>query len=307
MTTDELATLQREFLIKTEKQSAIFLFAEFAVLSRNIKDYLINNKNLIEAGEVFFITQFIDKLSIFFDLLAMPFEKVVRQAQKQLIGFASDSLTKFFKSPKIKAQSPNLKTLIFDKDLEAIEKLIGQTQSKEALSKYFTRMKPDILDRARTALIDGFANGDGVDKIARRINDVSNIGRYNALRISRTETNEAYRTASREFYKSAGIKKYVWLSVLDSRVCLRCWFLHGHKFNSNKKIFSHPMCRCVLVPYLPENGEMETGVSKFNKLTDGQKREILGAKRFELFTSGKSLSSFIETKESKDFGTKPLD
>lgn len=302
MTTDELATLQREFLIKTEKQSAFFLFAEFAALSQNIKDYLINNKNLIEAGEVFIITQFVDKLSLFFDLLALPFERVVRRAQSRVISFASDSLTSFFKSPKF-FNSPKLATAIFDKDAEAIKILIGRTQSKEALSKYFMRIKPELVEKAKTALIEGFSNGEGVEAIAKRINDVADIGRYNALRIARTETNEAYRSATREFYEKAGIKKYLWLSVLDSRVCPRCWFLHGHKFNSNKKIFSHPNCRCVLVPYLPENGEMETGVSKFNKLPKEHQKEILGKFRFELFTGGKPLSSFIETRNSKDFGT----
>ena len=296
MTPEQLAKIQREFLIKTEKQSAILIESELTRVKREFLNYI--RRNLTPDTRVAldsFLREFIALFDAEMDIASFRFLRIVERAQSRTINFAADSLKKYL--PSLLASS------IFEPDKEAIQKLIGRTQTGESLQKYFLRMKPEIAEKAKNALVEGFRDGDGAKEIARRINDVADVGRYNALRLARTETNEAYRTASREFYQAADIKKYIWLSVLDSRVCLRCWFLHGQKFKSNKKIFSHPNCRCVLVGLLPNQQPVETGIKRFEKLEAGYQKQILGAKRFELFQDGLPLDSFLGTHRSREYGT----
>ena len=298
MTPEQLARLHRDFLIKNEKNSAVKVSAYFESLKKEISDFLIKNEERAAAKEISIITELVDKMSSFFDDLSPVFARFVGLAQKKVISFAAETLKSYFKFYEIEISSS-----IFEPDREAINALVGRTQTNESLQKFFLRMKPEIAEKTKAAVIEGFSKGDGAAQIAKRINDVSGIGRYNALRLSRTETNEAYRSASREFYGSAEIKKYIWLSVLDSRVCLRCWFLHGQKFNSAKKVFSHPNCRCVLVPYLKNQKEIETGIEKFDKLESGFQKQILGKQRFDLYTNGFGLGDFVTSAKSKEYGT----
>ena len=298
MTPEQLAKLHRDYLVKREKNSAVLIAGGFESLKNEIALFLLKNERSVGNKEISISAALVDKLSIFFDEFAPVFSRFVASAQQKVISFAAETLKSYFKFQKLEISSS-----IFEPDKEAINKLIGRTQTGKSLEKFFLRMKPEIAEKAKAALIEGFTTGDGAGQIARRIGDVSDIGRYNALRVSRTETNEAYRAASRDFYQSAEIKKYIWLSVLDARVCLRCWFLHGQKFSSKVKIFSHPQCRCVLVPYLKNQKEIETGIEKFGKLETGFQKQILGSSRFDLYKDGYGLNDFVKSAKSEEYGT----
>ena len=114
------------------------------------------------------------------------------------------------------------------------------------------------------------------------------------------------RSANRSFLNDAGIEKYIWMSPLDTRTCIICWNLHGLKFKTSKKIFSHINCRCVLIPKTKNTGEITTGAEKFAKLEIGFQKQILGGKRFEMFRGGKSFESFVAAESSKEFGERYL-
>lgn len=297
MTPEELARLQREYLIRTEKESAVFIAAEFAALRREILEFLTKNirgpatvKNLYTKN---FLGRILLLLDNKLDVFSILFSRKTADAQAKVIRFAANSLNKFL---------PEIQVEVFDPDREAIRKLIGRTQTGDSLQKFFLRMKPLVRERAKLELIEGFAMGESAPQIAKRINGVSDVGMARALTVSRTEANEAYRAASREFYRSAGIREYYWLSKLDSRVCLICWILHGRRFKSSIKVFSHPNCRCVLIPSTKNQKEIITGAEKFNRLEKGFQKQILGNSRFELFEKGNSLASFVGVKKSEDFG-----
>jgi SPP1 gp7 family putative phage head morphogenesis protein len=139
-----------------------------------------------------------------------------------------------------------LSSSIFRTDREAIKKLIGRTQDGGSLTNFFKRLDQPVREASKKALIEGFSKGEGADEIARRLRDAADIGRSRALTIARTETNEAYRAASREFLSGSGeIKKYVWLAVLDTRTCLICWALHGRHSTA---IVKSPLIRIAAAP-----------------------------------------------------------
>jgi SPP1 gp7 family putative phage head morphogenesis protein len=295
MTPQEFAKLQREFLISAEKRSAVFLHAEFERIKREIIEYLLlkitGKPTLVRLG---FIDDFIDLLIRKIDLLSSPAGQIIARSQNNVVRFASDSLKKYLNF--------RLESSIFSPDREAIRILIGRAFEGESLQTVFNRMKPAVANRARVELIEGFALGESNEAIAKRIPDVTDLGRYRALTIARNETLMSYKNASTEFYAEAGIKQYRFISSLDPRCCLVCWRLHGTKWKLKEKPHIHVGCRCVVLPVL-KGEKIKTGVELFSSLESGYQKQILGPKRFSLFgAAGNSIDSFVGVDKSKEFG-----
>lgn len=296
MTPEQLAQEQREFLIRTEKESAVVVLAEFEILKKNISQYLTANltgrSTVSKLYENSFLEKTLDEIEIQIERIKNPFARIITRGQQQVINFASVTLQKFL----------NVKTSIFLPDREAIQKLIGRTQSGTTLARIFQRLKPAAREIAKKEFIEGFAIGEPVQMIAKRLSGVADVARHRALTISRTETNEAYRAASREFYAEADIKEYIWCARLSARTCLICWHLHGRKFKTSVKVFSHLNCGCVLIPRAKNQTPLATGASQFSKLEGGFQKQILGTKRFELFQSGTEFNNFVGASKSEEFG-----
>lgn len=294
MTPQELAKTQRDFLIRTEKQSAVALQTEFDALKREISSHL--RRNLTPGVELSAI-QFIDEIIALLDLETEKFArsaaKIVARAQSRAVNFAGESLNRFF---------PRISNSIFSPDAPAIQQLVGRMQTGKSLVNYFRALNPHTAARARRTLLEGFAAGESSRQIASRIETATDAEKFRVLTIARTETNEAYRAASRDFYQSADIKEYIWLSVLDPRTCLTCWHLHGRKFKTSVKVSAHPNCRCVLVPSVKNQTPLATGAERFLKLEAGFQQQILGAKRFELFKGGKDFNEFVGSRRDIEYG-----
>jgi SPP1 gp7 family putative phage head morphogenesis protein len=296
MTPEQLALQLRLFLIHAEKGTALLLNYEFDQLMIEVEEFLRENP-LTDRSEIDDLLGQIDKRLA---KRIVRFSSSVTNAQKRVIRSAAAANQRY----------TELSSSIFDPDKEAIQKLVGRTQDGGSLTKLFSRLQQPVRDAAKDALIDGFAAGESAQTIAARLREAADIGKVRALTIARTETNEAYRAATREFYTEAKIKQYVWMAVLDARTCVICWSLHGRVFNSNKKVFSHPNCRCTLIPF--KNGQnIASGLDRFAKLEPGFQKQILGSSRFELFKGGAEISSFVGSKKDEEFGLRhfirPLD
>ncbi len=299
MTAEQFAKLQRDFLIRAEKRSAVLLDAEFARLKREITDFLIQTTGNRTVPVNLYVADYLERILLLLenklDVIGLSAARIVSRTQTNVINFASGELKKYL---KLKIESS-----IFSPDREAIRGLIGRAFEGKSLQTVFKRMKQPVADRARIELIEGFALGESNAQIAKRISDVTDLGRYRALTISRTEQNMAFKSATLDFYREAEIDKWVWVSSLDNRVCITCLFLHGKIFKTNKKVFSHPNDRCTLVPLLPNQKPIKTGVEIFNSLEKGVQKELIGNKRFELFENGThKLSDFVGKKQSDEFG-----
>lgn len=297
MTPQEFAKLQRDFLISTEKRSAIFLTAEFERIKREIIEYLLSElarkPNLGRVGKQTFLDKMIELLIGKIDRLSSPAGQIIARSQSNVVNFASVQLKRYL---QFKADAT-----IFSPDREAIRILIGRAFEGESLQKVLNRMKKPVADRARVELIEGFALGESNEAIAKRISDVTDLGKRRALVISRNETVMAYRNASAEFYAEAGIKEYRFMSALDPRCCLICWRLHGTKWKLKEKPHIHVGCRCTVIP-VQKGEKIKTGVELFASLPVGYQKQILGPKRYEMFQTGGLLESFVGSKKSEEFG-----
>lgn len=285
MSPEQLAKLLRDFLIRAEKRSALLLLTHFDRIKAELAAYLVDHG--VHPGSIDAILKELERQIA---TRTVRFESIVTDRQDLVIKQLARTLNLY------------LQASIFDPDREAIAKLAGRASDGGSLTRILQRMQEPVRAAAREALLDGMAEGLGARQIAGKLNKAADLGYGRALTIARTETNEAVRAASREFYSAAGVKKYVWMAILDPRTCLICWRLHGTIWPSKKKVFSHPNCRCVLVPLKDGDPRIETGLERFAKLEPGFQKQILGPARFDLYKAGSKLMDFVGSEKSKEYG-----
>ncbi len=285
MTPEILAQKLRAFLIRAEKGTALLLNYEFDELQKEITEHLRSGGRSIND-----LDDILHEIEQRLARRTVRMASAVRNAQKRVIGETAGVLPKY----------AELEASIFAPDAPAVKELT----EGGSLTRLFGRLGPAMSQAASNALIEGFSLGESAAAIARRISDIVGFGRFRSMTIARTETVQAHRSATREFYRQAGIKKYVWMSILDPRVCAICWSLHGTVWPSRKKVYGHANCRCVLVAVLPGMKPVETGAARFGKLESGFQKQILGPSRFELYKNGMGLGDFLGVEETKEYGAK---
>jgi SPP1 gp7 family putative phage head morphogenesis protein len=210
-------------------------------------------------------------------------------AQDQAVNVAQDQA----------AQYPRLTSDLNFFDSDAARKLIGLAGDGEPLAVHFAK----LVRPARQAMFDALFYGISVGlpnvRIAREVQDSIGGTRAQAMTIVRTETNRAYREATREFYDDvSAVIGWRWLAALDLRTCPICWALHGRIFKTKTKFGTHPNCRCTMVPVFAGDPKFETGPEVFNRLTRAQQLAILGPGRLGLYNQGAELSDFVENRKS---------
>lgn len=190
--------------------------------------------------------------------------------------------------------TPGLETGFEFFDSAATREIVGSAIDGGPLVKIFSNISRPVQNAMFDALYFGVAAGLPNQAIARNVRDAIGGGAARAMTIVRTETNRAYREATRQFYdQTEGVKGWRWVSALDLRTCPICWALHGKVFKTSTKFGTHPNCRCTMVAVFPGDPKTTTGPEAFDKLTESQKIAILGPGRYKLYADGADLSDFV--------------
>ena len=104
----------------------------------------------------------------------------------------------------------------------------------------FTSVNETTNKLIKAEIVAGIEEGEGVDKIARRINKVfDDADKKRSLLIARTETQKAVNFATVDAYKQSGVvsgKK--WLTAYDERTCERCMAMNGKIVDLDKNYFN---------------------------------------------------------------------
>ena len=109
------------------------------------------------------------------------------------------------------------------------------------------------LDQIREALTEGYLQGEGSEKIAKRIDQV--FGTAQSVRaevIAQTEMMWAYNKSTLHVYRQADMKKVKWYAARDKRTCTICAGLDGNVYLIDEvpPCPYHPRCRCTLLPVM---------------------------------------------------------
>lgn len=204
----------------------------------------------------------------------------------------------------------------------ALTHLVGTLADGTPLAARFARANPDRVEAIRQAIIGGVALGQGAEKIARRVSQAAgmtpgpisepNLGLYDALRITRTETLRAYCGAAQESYKANDdvIAFWVWVASRSARTCAACLAMDGTEHPIDEPMESHVCCRCVPSPRVRrEDGEAEKKPREsteewLRRQTADKQDTILGSHAAgEAYRAGKViLGDFLGVKNNATWG-----
>ena len=176
------------------------------------------------------------------------------QAGEKIKGKVTDTLSDVYK---------NTYTSLVD-DLNFKKGVISNSVIKKALenewsgANYSSRIwsNTDNLAKAiKNEVIVGLNKGINYMTMSKNIAKKFETSYRNAERLVRTETNHIQNQATLAGYKDAGVVKYEFLAVLDSRTSHTCASLDGEIFKTENAVEGenyppmHPRCRSTTVPY----------------------------------------------------------
>lgn len=179
---------------------------------------------------------------------------------------------------------------------EAVETLLGFLQTDSELRNGLTsNLGVSASQNFQDKLLEGIALGYNPKKINSLINQSLGEPLTWSINTVRTTQLYAYREATRANYlaNSEIISGWYWYAALDGRTCLSCVNKHGQFFRTGNVLNDHHQGRCTAIPAIdkPErfgltNPVIETGESWFNRLSQTQKREMMGNARYNAWMAG---------------------
>jgi SPP1 gp7 family putative phage head morphogenesis protein len=199
-----------------------------------------------------------------------------------------------------------------------IEEFVGRTAAGSPLSGVFRSLGTEVGAGLETAIIGGLAAGSHPRVIAAEVRNEFGTGLNRALLITRTETLNAYREATRREYQANAdvVGGWTWHSALGPRTCPACWVMHGSKHSNEERLDGHPRCRCSMLPLTPSWEELgfvglpdtrpvvPRGIDLFEQASDEVQLSVLGAKGFAAYQSGEvKLVDFLARTDSPTWGT----
>lgn len=176
------------------------------------------------------------------------------------------------------------------------------------------RIPEDVAGKIMDQLAIGAAKGESIPAMMRRLQDVSDMGRYRAELIARTEVIRASNEAASWTYAQYGelVTAKRRMATFDKRTCPACIALDGKEYKLDEPMDDHPLGRCTFTAITPEWSELGYDVDnpmKIRRARDpysGQnelvahatardwfaaqdewvQQSILGPERWKMLTSG---------------------
>lgn len=175
----------------------------------------------------------------------------------------------------------------------AIDELIKRPWAEGDFSSRIWDNKAQLIANMKSELTAGIVKGDGIYKVADRLDARMNVGRSDTQRLVRTEYMHALNAGQIETYKANGVKQVEWVATMDNAGCDTCKSRNHKVYDIDKIPHIHPNCRCTTIPYISE------------EIIDQQAEELEEVKKqvINLRESKEKSISFVEVdgKLRKDF------
>lgn len=178
----------------------------------------------------------------FNDVLKGLGEKIENKGSKIILNAGEDVVKKTGKSLGI--------DINYNEDLA--KKLIQTKWKGSNFSKRIWRNSKKLERELNTQVKKGILTGKPTAQIAMELNKSMGSGLSNSARLIRTETMHHMNDINLAHMKDSGISKVKEIVTLDERTSSTCK-VHNNKIHDIDKspiLPRHPNCRCVLVPYV---------------------------------------------------------
>ncbi len=198
---------------------------------------------------------------------------------------------------------------------DAFANFVGISRNGAPIGNLLAPLGPETARAITESVGEGIARGYSPRKTAKIAERASGVQLSRVLTIARTETNRAYREASRLQYAANPnlVKGYQRNSAKDDRVCIACLILDGELYENDQPLDAHINCRCAIVPVtvtyedlgldVPMPPEPETGKEWLNKQSEAKQSKIMGAKRFDAWKSGSiGFNDMVQVTENSVWG-----
>ena len=198
---------------------------------------------------------------------------------------------------------------------DAFANFVGIARDGAPVGNLLAPLGVETANAVTATIGEGVALGKSPRATARAVTNVSGMALSRSLAISRTETNRAYREASRLQYAANPnlVKGYQRNSAKDNDVCIACLVLDGEVYENDEPLDAHVNCRCAIVPVtltyedlgldVPMPPEPENGKEWFSKQGEKEQSQIMGAKRFEAWKSGSiGFNDMVQVTENSVWG-----
>tara|TARA_R110000824_G_scaffold20903_11_gene78393 strand:+ start:572 stop:1624 length:1053 start_codon:yes stop_codon:yes gene_type:complete len=185
---------------------------------------------------------------------------------------------------------------------DAFTAFVGISGDGAPLGRLLAELGPKAAKQITEEIGDGIALGYNSKKIGRNVRNKAGMPLTRALTIARTETNRAYREASRLSYavnsgEEGLVRGYRRLSARSENTCIACLAEDGTFHETNELMPTHPNCRCTLVPETVTYRDLGLDVDMppppenardwFGRQSQARQEKILGAERLGALNSGK--------------------
>lgn len=182
--------------------------------------------------------------------------------------------------------------------------LAGDGSPLRAVLADASRVGPDAMARE---LVNGIALGRNPMAVARTAMRLGLGQSFTRMQtIARTEQLRVYRETTLASYGASNVViGYRRLSARDDRVCPACLMADGRFYRVEDGFDEHPNGRCALIPVLRnvQPVAFQTGQQWFAQQPEATQRRILGAGRYDAWSSGRaSLDDMVSRDWSDDWG-----
>lgn len=185
-------------------------------------------------------------------------EKIEKQIEKSLVSIGNKEDTylkgKIKDGVKLgsKTVSDALQTSMLNK--RAIDQLIKQPWQDGDFSSRVWDNKAQLIASMKSELTAGIVKGDGIYKVADRLDKRLDVGKSQTQRLARTEYMHALNAGQLETYHENGYDKLEWVASEDGKGCDTCHLRNGKQYNIDDVpvLPAHPNCRCTMMPVITD-------------------------------------------------------
>ena len=221
------------------------------------------------------------------------------QAGEKINNKVTDTLTEVYKD----TYTSLTEDLHFKKGVissSVVKKALEQEWSGANYSSRIWSNTDNLAKAIKNEVVIGLNKGLNYRTMSQNIAKKFETSYKNAERLVRTETNHIQNQATLMGYTDAGVVKYQFLAVLDSRTSHTCSDLNGEVFKTEDATEGenyppmHPHCRSTTVPY--EYADIESDTVNETSKEESQNDESDGV------FARSSLSEDVKNAIEKEFG-----
>jgi hypothetical protein len=181
---------------------------------------------------------------------------------------------------------------------DAFTNFVGIAADGNPIGSLLTPLGKEAADGVKDAIGSGIALGKGPRATAQLVRVAAGMPLSRALLITRTETNRAFREATRLQYanNSQVVKGYRRICAQNENTCIACIALDGTLYALDEPLNEHPNGRCALVPDVLDYADLGLDVERLPEPPNARdwlarqpevrQRKMLGRARFDAWKKG---------------------